>query len=434
MNPTIAKFRNVLRLPILLALPVALVACGGGGTGSNPSGTSTGAATIDVSLTAAPKFPTGTTFAISTASPVGIAAPTTTPSFDNVWVTVTKLALIPAAGPEFPDQNGELEEINDPSEEGNGGVGGFVTIVLSSPELINLLHPPSGNEQVTKLVNKFPNVPPGEYSKIRVYYENVVGDKTGGGTVLFHQTAHYHFDVHFVGGNLVVPVETDPSNGIRFFSLNINVVGLKIQGAGQSGNFLMRPQVFATVGIPEYIVSGEAQNVNPADNTFDIITGGETIHAAYRGDTIWRYIDNTVQNTIPPNTVPPSAWSSVGNFLGAKGLEDTAIVDVIGTFSPAKILLADKVDVTFPASLFGKVNGGWNPADNTFMLRLPSDNTVIPMPSRTTAYYDNAAASYVQLLNGDLSIVDNVSVTARGYAVEGVGIRAFWISIGSIGP
>ena len=122
-------------------------------------------------------------------------------------------------------------------------------------------------------------MPAGEYSKIRVYYDNVVGQTGSDTDTLFHPTAHYHFDVHFVGGNLVIPVTSDPQGGIRFYSVVINVVGLKYHQAGKSGNVLLRPQVFATVDNSslKYIVSGVAQNVNPADNTFDIHTPGGTI-------------------------------------------------------------------------------------------------------------------------------------------------------------
>ena len=412
MKTAVATFRNVSYLLVLLAVSVALAACGGGGTISNPSGAASGSASVGISLAAAPSFPAGTTFDSSTLSPSGAASPATT-TFDNVWVTVTKLALIPTAGPEFPDQNGELETS---AEEGNSGKSGFVTIVLPSPVTIDLLNPPTGT-QVAKLLNKFSDVPAGEYSKIRVYYDDVVGQKPNGSFVTFHPTAHFHFDVHFVGGNLIVPVATDPTGGIRFFSVTIDVVGLKIQQAGNSGNFLLRPQVFATVSLPKYLVSGIAQNVNSADNTFDIHTqGGATVSAAYSGDTSWLYIDPVV----------PRTSDSAGIFLGAKGLQNTAIVDVIGTFSPAKVLLADEVDITFPATKEGDVFLGWNP-DNTFTLRIPSDNTVFPMPSRVTAFYDNAIAPYPQL--SDAAIVDNAAITARGYAVTG-GIQAFWISVG----
>ncbi len=416
MKTAVATFRNVSTLPALLALSVVLAACGGGGTGSNPSGAASGTS-VGISLAAAPSFPAGTTFAPSTASPSGTEKPATT-TFDNVWVTVTKLALLPTAGPEFPDQNGELETINAPAEGGNSGISGFVTIVLPSPVTIDLLHPPTGTE-VAKLLNESSGVPAGEYSKIRLYYDNVVGQKPDDSSVLFHQTAHYHFDVHFVGGNLIVPVATtDPNGGIQFFSITIDVVGLKIQQAGNSGNFLLRPQVFATVSLPKYIVSGEAQNVNPTDKTFDILTAGDkTVPAAYSGDTSWLYTDPVV---------PPRTSGAAGAFLGSAGLQNTASVDVIGLFSPDKVLLAEEVNITFPATKSGKVFLGWNP-DNTFTLRLTSDNTVFPKPSRTTAFYDNAIAPYPQLT--DAAIVDNAAITARGYAVSG-GIQAFWISVG----
>jgi len=138
---------------------------------------------------------------------------------------------------------------------------------------------------------------------------------------------------------------------------------------------------------------------------------------------LWLYIDNTV---------PPVAWGRVGAYLGPIGLQDTAFVDAIGTFTSGTILGADEVDVTFPDALSGKVLTGWN-LDNTFTLRVTLDN-VTPLPSRTTAYYDNSAdPAFPRLTNGDQAIVDNVSVTARGYAVPG-GIEAYWISIGLVGP
>jgi len=99
---------------------------------------------------------------------------------------------------------------------------------------------------------------------------------------------------------------------------------------------------------------------------------------------------------------------------------------------------ADKVFITFPDVLTGKVYVGWK-GDNTFDLRPPTpagDNTVFPKPARTSAYYDNAVDTVTPY--GPLShaaIVDNVFITARGYAVPATttatgGIEAFWISIG----
>src|SRR5512146_164034 len=359
MKTAVATFRNVSCLLALLAFSVTLAACGGGGTSSNPSGGASGSTAVGVSLASAPSFPAGTTFAASTSSPTGTSIPATT-TFDNVWVTVTKIAFIPVSGPEFPDQNGEPEAVNASAEEGKSGMSGFVTVVLPHPVTFDLLHPPTGR-QVAKFLNKFSAIPAGEYSKIRIYYDNVVGQNSDGFTP-FHQTAHYHFDVHSVGGNLVVGMTTDPSGGIRFFEISIEVVGLKITQAGNSGNFLLRPQVFATVSLPKFLVSGTAQNVKSTEQTFDVQTpGGAIVNTAYFGDTRWLYIDNTV---------PSTSWTSVGNFLGAQGLQDNAIVDVIGTFSPDTVLQAEEVDVTFPKIRSGQVFLGWNP-DNTFTLRSP---------------------------------------------------------------
>ncbi len=420
MRTTIASFRNLSCWLTLFALSTVLAACGGGGGGSTSSGTSSGTASVGISMGASSAYPAGTTFG-SSASTLSMPAPPATTTFDNVWVTVTKLALIPSTGPEFPDQGGELESMNGPGEEGMSVDPGFVVIELPSPVVINLLHPPT-DRQIAKFLNKLSPVPAGEYSKIRVYYSKVEGEASDGTLTPFHATAHYHFDVHFVGGNLVVPVTPDPENGIRFYSISIGVVGLKIQQAGNSGNFLMRPQVFATVAPLGYLVSGEARNVNPADKTFDIFTiGGKTIPAAFDAGTEWVYIDPVIPRS--------SSLTVAGTPLGARGLENTAIVDVIGTFSSGKVLQAAEVDVTFPKTLTGKVYLGWTPPDNTtFPLRLTSDNTVVPVPTRQTAFYDNAVGpTYAPLT--DAAIVDNVFVVARGYAITG-GVRAYWITVG----
>jgi hypothetical protein len=412
------KSRNVAFIVLALMFSAALVACGGGGGGTTSS-LSGGQVSASLSVASAPDYPAGTTFAVPTGSPVGTSAPPdTTPAFDHVWVTVTKIALIPSTGQEFPDRDGEIEMEDSAAEGGTSGIPGFVTFELPSPVVFDLLHPPTGR-QVARLLNRFPDIPAGEYSKIRVYYSKVEGETSDNTFVPFHATAHYHFDVHFVGGNLVVPVTTDPSGGIRFYRIRIHVVGLKIHSAGNSGNVLLRPQVFATVDPAEYLVSGIAQNVNPADNTFDILTpGGTTVPAAYSATTDWVYIDNTV--------VPAAASSAAGDVLGAGGLQNGAGVGVIGSFSSDKTLLSEEVDVTFPDVLAGKVSVGWK-GDNTFDLRIPAgDNTVFPMPARSTAYYDNVVDS--TRLN-DTNISDNASIIARGYKMTG-GIAAYWISIG----
>src|SRR4030066_1285834 len=242
MKTAVATFRNVSHLLSLLALSVALAACGGGGTSSTSPGLS-GSAMLSVSVASAPGYPAGTTFAPSTLSP-GTAAPANSPNFDNVFVWVNKLALIPSNSAGSPDGNGELEQVNPSAEEGRSGMPGFVTITLPEPVRIDLRNPPTGR-QVAILLNKFSEspVPAGEYTKIRIYYDNVVGHTAEADTV-FHPTAHYHFDVHFVGGNLVIPVAA-PQDGVRFHSIVIKGGGLKTNWAGGRGKNLLRPTGFA---------------------------------------------------------------------------------------------------------------------------------------------------------------------------------------------
>ena len=76
-----------------------------------------------------------------------------------------------------PHQDGELEE-EDTAESNNG----FVTETLDPPNRSISLDPPSG----AKILNRFPSVPAGEYGKIRVYYDSVVGEPLIGDNVLFH--------------------------------------------------------------------------------------------------------------------------------------------------------------------------------------------------------------------------------------------------------
>ncbi len=424
MNVALVKFRGIVHLAGIAALAVVLAACSGGGGGGTSSTSSGGSATLSVSMSSAADFPAGTTFSTATTTAAVSGAPTPASTiFDNVFVTVTKFALIPSTGTENPDRDGQLEVQNELSEEGNGGKPGFFTVVLATPVTFDLLHPPT-SVQLAKFVNKVSDIPAGTYSKIRIYYSSVVGRKSDGTLITFHQTANYHFDVHFVGGDLVIPVSTNPEGGIKFFSITINVVGLKIHQAGKSDNYLLRPQVFATAGVPKYLVTGTAENVDHAAGSFDVLTAGAgTVMVRFGAATVWLYVDNTV---------PGTAWGSVGAFLGSTGLQNTAEVDVIGTFSSGNVLEAEEVDVTFPDVISGKVLGGWKP-DNTFTLRVSLDN-VIPKPTRTTAYYDNSAdPAFPRLPDGDLAIVDNVSVTARGYSATG-GVDAYWISIGNVGP
>jgi hypothetical protein len=101
-------------------------------------------------------------------------------------------------------------------------------------------------------------------------------------------------------------------------------------------------------------------------------------------------------------------------------------VGVIGTFQGG-VLVAEEVDITFPDVLIGNVSSVVWKGDNTFDLRIPAgDNTVFPMPTRATAYYDNAV-DLSRLY--DTNISDNAAIIARGYKVGG-GINAYWITIG----
>jgi hypothetical protein len=424
-------------LMVALMISAALAACGGGGgsTGSTSPGTS-GPATVSVSIASAPSYPAGTTFAPSTLSPTTAAPPVNSPEFTNVFVTVTKLALIPSTGPEFPDANGELE--NSSADEGNG----FVTDKFS-PVTIDLLNLNSSTgDNAATLLNMFSGVPAGEYSKIRVYYDNVVGRASNGDNTTFHPTANYHFDVHFVGGNLVIPVATiptSPQGGIRFYSVEINVLpGLKYHQAGKSDNILLRPQVFATVvGALEYIVSGVADNVNVLeDGTFDILTPGGTIKALYDSGTIWAYSDNVLNNSLMVH--------SRDKIFAVPAFKDRAEVSAIGVFDDNMRLQASHITFTFPDFRIGKAFSTW-PVDNTyFRLNLPSDNLVYALPDKTNPLYTDFRVPPVELVNGYnfiVTISDN-TVKARGYAPfepvtgsQGPGLQAFWISIdNNIGP
>ena len=404
-------FRKVTFLFLALTMSAALAACGGGGGSSTSPGTS-GPATVSVSIASAPSYPAGTTFATSTASPATAAAPANSPEFEHVWVTVTKLALIPSSGAEFPDRDGELETQDSPSENGKG----FVTDSFS-PVTFDLLHPNSSTgDNVATLLNKFKGVPAGEYSKIRVYYSSVVGQNADGNTT-FHPTAHYHFDVHFVGGNLVIPEGTAPEGGIRFFSVEINVVGLKYHEAGNSGNVLLRPQVFAKmVGVPKYIVTGEAAQVDHEGGTFVVMAAIDNISVNYGSGTKWFYFDERFVGPF----VDPGADNA---------LRDTALVDVIGTFQGGE-LTAEEVRITFPDARTGTADNVWILGNTAFIVRSlsPNDNvTVFPMPDRLGAYFDNTLSPEPPLT---FAAIDNgIQVKARGYFNTYPNLDAYWISI-----
>lgn len=410
--------RTLWGITMLFAVAAAAMfaSCGGGGSSSGAGGTA-GPATVNVSLGSAPSFPAGTVFA-ETASGVSAAVDAAAgngPAFDNVFVTVTRLALIPAGGGGRPDAEGEMEAPNEPGEEGRAGKPGFVTVVLDEPLVIDLLHPPTEGEIAGDILGRFPEVPAGEYSKIRVYYDNVVGRVEGQPDTLFHPTAHYHFDVHFVGGNLAVPVATAADGGIRFYSVAIELVGLKYHQAGNGGNVLLRPQVFArVVGDPKYIVRGVAEAVDPQAGTFRVVTAGDDEVAVVHGAaTEWFFVDG---------------WR-IGPFgaAGAGALRDTAIVEAVGTFQGG-VLVAGEVDLTFPDAAEGPADNVWILPDNVaFIVQADLDNVVVfPEPGRASAYYDDGAAPHPRL--DDTFVANGVRTLARGYFVDGV-LEAYWITL-----
>ena len=434
--------RTMAYLLFTILFATAFAACGGGGGGtSSISPGPSGPAMLSVSVASAPSYPAGTTFAPSTLSS-GTGAPANSPDFNNVFVWVTKLALIPSNGVESPDGNGELEQGNSSAEEGRSGMPGFVTITLPDPVRIDLLNPPTGR-QVAILLNKFSEspVPAGEYSKIRVYYDNVVGQKDGVvPDTMFHPTAHYHFDVHFVGGNLVIPVAA-PQDGIRFYSIVIKVVGLKYHQAGKSGNVLLRPQVFAEFEPPiRYSVEGTAGNVEktitivPASvsGSFDVAFGtGTPVQVTFDNNTTWAYSDNVLYRSI---------WKilDVPNQEAADAFQDRAEVKVIGWFDDGGIFRGTDIMFTFPDVRQGTADNVWILDNTAFIVRSLADNvTVFPKPSRDTAYYDNLANPSSWIAEDQVfqytGLDNNFQVRARGYFVGEDLLEAYWISF-SPGP
>lgn len=430
-------FRGLV-VPVLVASLALMNGCGGS---SSSPGTS-GPATVSVSVASAPSFPAGTTFAPSTLLP-STEVPANSPEFTNVFVWVRKIALIPSNGAESPDGNGELEQVNSSAEEGRSGMPGFATITLPDPVRIDLLNTPTGR-QVAWLLSRFSDVPvaAGEYSKIRVYYDNVVGCSSNGDNTTFHPTAHYHFDVHFVGGNLVIPVaapqdENLPQEGIRFYSIVINVVGLKYHQAGSSGNVLLRPQVFAEFVPPVlYSLKGTARHVDvtslsdPVSGDFTVEIGGmESIPVTFDNNTAWAYSDNVLHGSI---------WKilEVSNQKAVEAFQDRAEVKVIGWFDGGTFRGTD-IMFTFPDVRQGTADNVWILGNTAFIVRSLTDNvTVFPKPDRMTAYYDNLANPRIWLSSDQAffhtDIDDALQIRARGYFadVEEKNLWAYWISVG----
>jgi hypothetical protein len=373
-------------------------------------------------MAAAPGFPAGMA---STASPATVeeAAKPVSPAFDNVFVEIWKVALLPSKEGDRPDLDGEVITTDD----NPGHDGAFVSAYIEPPVVIDLRHLPPGRK-LARFLNKFLDVPAGTYGKIRVYYSALWGERERDDQyerVDFHPTANSHFDVHFVGGDLVIPVMTDADGGVRLYDVTINFVGLKI--VENKNKVLMRPQVFATATEEpiQYVISGIADNVDKTLSTFDIATvGGRSFHAMYDdSDTMWAFKDNETKQQV-----------DVDNNLGIAALRDGALVDVFGMFTGIDTIFADDVVITFTEAISGSVApgdappSGWQSGDK-FELNFTGDNVVIPMPSRTEARYDNNS-DLEQTFTDDI-IMQGTSVRARGYLFpfDNV-IEAYWISIG----
>lgn len=402
-------------VPWVIFLFVAGIAgCSGGGT-ATPSSTASGS-TVSVSLAAAPANSAGSLSGGTAASPADLLAkPAPAGNIDNAWITVRRIALIPGDDGSKPDPDGEWS-VEDAGPMDNGLVHADI-----APMEVDLLNLPT--DQFALFLNAIDNVPAGTYGKVRLYYTDpkvhVVGaaDNTS-----VHGTANFHLDIHFVGGDLVIPVATDPSGGTRIHDVTVVFVlgkdGLKI--VVNPNKILMRPQVFATVGTVQYEITGIADNVDKVAGTFDVATAGGVSYAVeYDTGTDFFFRDSIRSLAVPQST-------------GILALNDGAVVDVFGSFAESGTLLADDIMITFPDVVSGMVSSGtpssgWLP-DNTFKVNTGSDNVVvIPKPDRAGAVYDNAVSPFGALF--DNAVVLGANVVARGYAGSG-GVEAYWISIG----
>jgi hypothetical protein len=438
-------------LLFVLLISAALAACGGGSSSTGDSGNpgTAGPVSVNVSLGGADVAPAVSEIPVNllgpaSLSPADAAAPAMKPSrdsYDHVYVYMTGVAFIPV-------ETMPLSDLRPPLDDGEVMFEGsendfspkFVVQTVSPPVRFDLLNPPTGRE-IAKFLNKI-EVPAGVYHKIRVYYKKVEVVRSDDSVQLAHRTANGHLDIHFKAadrwdandvhvddrGYLVIPVAPNPADGVRLYCVAIRITGLKVHETG-SGKIILRPQVFAELARPvRYSITGTAENVVHATRSFDIRTPTNLFPSVYHPLTRWAF-DNDVFST--------TGWEvPVDNTIGIDALRAGAFVEAIGVFKTAVTPLtfrADKIYITFPDVKEGVVDIGWR-ADDTFVLRLATDNVVTPMPGRGTAYYDNLANLAQKLDN--TYIDNNVHVKARGYMVPGVGIEAFWISIGEtiVGP
>ena len=452
MKTPAGTLRTMVCMLFTLLIATALAACGGGsstGTSGNPG--TAGPVSVNVTLGGADVAPPVSEIPVNLVAPAGLspadtAAPAKMPSRDSflhVYVYMTGVAFIPVETMPSSDLRPPLDD-GEPLFEGPevDFSPNFVVQTFSQPIRFDLLNPPTGRE-IAKFLNKI-EVPAGVYHKIRVYYEKVEVEVEVDDLRVAHRTANGHLDIHFKAANswdaddvhvddrgyLVIPVAPRPADGVRLYCVAIEVTGLKVHETG-NGKIIVRPQVFARLTRPvKYSITGRADNVVHATSSFDIqsfnietltplATGFPTV---YHPLTQWAFDNDVFSST---------GWEVplYDSAIGISALRNGAYVEAIGVFKTAVTPLtfrADKVYITFPDVKDGVVDNTWR-ADDTFVLRLPSDNVVFPMPSRGTAYFDNLSTP-AQVLDNTF-IDNNVVVKARGYNVPG-GIEAYWISIG----
>lgn len=433
--------------PLVLCFFLFTAGCGGGGAGTSSGslGTPVGPAAVDISFVA--NTENGTS---ASSMPKSVADPSYKPVSDffeikHVYMEIVKVSLIPAEEVEFSqDMEGEMRDNVGPDDSLlSPEKPGFVTLVPDSPTRIDLVKLEKG-KRLARILNHFDSVPAGTYHKIRVHYRGVRVVLADDSEVYFHPTAHSHFDIHFVAGkNLVIPATTDttyPDSWIRFFKVKLDVVGLKIKVVVQGKNWkgakvILRPQIFAEFLPPvQYSVAGMVTRVfdentsTKGDFDISIADGMEYVFTFYNDATSWAYSDNVLARS------PRSPWVvSVDNTIAFAALRERSIVEVVGRFLAGTMdFKAKEITITFPDVFSGEVENGWL-SDNTFVLRLPADNVVVPQPDRFTAYYDNVISPHEPLAESDID--NNVLVRARGYLVPEPGldtgrIEAYWISIG----
>jgi hypothetical protein len=221
----------------------------------------------------------------------------------------------------------------------------------------------------------------------------------------------------------------------------INIVGLKYHQAGQSGNILLRPQVFAEFAPPIfYSVEGTADNVAnnlPSDSvsgSFDVaFWTGTPVHVTFDNNTTWAYSDNVLYGSI---------WKilEVPNQRAVDAFKNRAEVKIIGWFDGGTFRGTD-IMFTFPDVRQGTADNVWiPPLDISFIVRSTDNVMVFPKPNRLDAYYDNLATPGSWNAESpplhDTNLDNNLPVRARGYfngKDTGTGmdiLSTYWISIG----